>query len=139
VVWGNAGPQGGDQLGGTYVARSIHNEKNKKHPAESTRQKPLKPRALDLDHQSAAYLDLVADLPRQRFVNIAATRWPYNRATRGRRKGMAKIINCECGFVARGDSDDEVIEKIRAHMKQDHPQLVDRVSRDDLLGWIAEE
>jgi predicted small metal-binding protein len=52
---------------------------------------------------------------------------------------MAKIINCECGFVARGDSDDEVIDKIRAHMKQDHPQLLDRVSRDDLLGWIAEE
>ena len=52
---------------------------------------------------------------------------------------MAKLINCECGFVARGDTDDEVIEKIRAHMKQDHPKLLAKVSRDDLLGWIAEE
>jgi predicted small metal-binding protein len=53
--------------------------------------------------------------------------------------GMAKLINCECGFVARGDTDDEVIEIIRAHLKQDHPQLLAKVSRDDLLGWIAEE
>jgi predicted small metal-binding protein len=52
---------------------------------------------------------------------------------------MAKLINCECGFVARGDTDDEVIEKIRAHLKQDHPHLLAKVSRDDLLGWIAEE
>lgn len=52
---------------------------------------------------------------------------------------MAKLINCECGFVARGDTDDEVIEIIRAHLKQDHPQLLAKVSRDDLLGWIAEE
>ena len=52
---------------------------------------------------------------------------------------MAKLINCECGFVARGDTDDEVLEKIRAHLKQDHPQMLAKVSRDDLLGWIAEE
>ncbi|HEX7265174.1 MAG TPA: DUF1059 domain-containing protein [Candidatus Dormibacteraeota bacterium] len=52
---------------------------------------------------------------------------------------MAKLINCECGFVARGETDDDVIEKIRTHLKQDHPQLAAKVSRDDLLGWITEE
>ena len=52
---------------------------------------------------------------------------------------MAKLVNCECGFVAHGDTDDEVIEIIRANLKQDHPQLLAKVSRDDLLGWIAEE
>jgi predicted small metal-binding protein len=52
---------------------------------------------------------------------------------------MAKLINCECGFVARGNTDDEVIEKIRAHMKRDHPQVLAKVSREDLLGWITEE
>ena len=34
---------------------------------------------------------------------------------------MAKVINCECGFVARGGTDDQVVEAIRAHMATDHP------------------
>ena len=49
---------------------------------------------------------------------------------------MARLINCECGFVARGDTDDEVIDAIRGHMRTDHPALLDTVGREDLLGWI---
>jgi predicted small metal-binding protein len=52
---------------------------------------------------------------------------------------MAKLINCECGYVARGETDDEVIDAIRAHMREDHPQLLDTVSRDELVGWIEDE
>ena len=52
---------------------------------------------------------------------------------------MAKLIRCECGFVARGDNDDQVIGVIRGHMATDHPVLLDTVSREDLLGWIRVE
>jgi predicted small metal-binding protein len=52
---------------------------------------------------------------------------------------MAKLIRCECGFVARGSSDDEVISAIRAHMAADHPALLEAVRREDLLGWIQVE
>jgi predicted small metal-binding protein len=52
---------------------------------------------------------------------------------------MARIIRCECGFVARGESDDEVIGIIRGHMRSDHPALLESVGRDDLLGWIQVE
>jgi len=52
---------------------------------------------------------------------------------------MAKAIRCECGFVARGDSDDQVITVIRGHMATDHPVLLDTVSREDLLAWIQVE
>jgi hypothetical protein len=41
--------------------------------------------------------------------------------------------------VARGDSDDQVIGEIRGHLAADHPALVDKVSRDDLLSWIRVE
>ena len=51
---------------------------------------------------------------------------------------MAKQITCECGYVARADSDDDVVEQIRQHMRSDHPELLESVSRDDLLGWIEE-
>ncbi len=52
---------------------------------------------------------------------------------------MARIIRCECGFVARGDTDDEVIATIRGHIATDHPALLESVSREDLLGWIHVE
>lgn len=52
---------------------------------------------------------------------------------------MAKLIRCECGFVARGNSDDEVIGVVRGHLTTDHPALLDRVTREDLLGWIQVE
>ncbi len=52
---------------------------------------------------------------------------------------MAKLIRCECGFVARGDSDDHVVAEIRGHMAADHPVLLDTVSREDLLSWIRVE
>ena len=52
---------------------------------------------------------------------------------------MAKLIRCECGFVARGGSDDVVIAEIRSHMAADHPALLESVSREDLLAWIKIE
>ena len=52
---------------------------------------------------------------------------------------MARVIRCECGFVARGESEEEVIETIRGHLRTDHPALVDSVSREDLVSWIKVE
>jgi predicted small metal-binding protein len=52
---------------------------------------------------------------------------------------MAKSIRCECGYVARGESDDQVIGAILGHMASDHPALLEAVSRDDLLSWIQTE
>lgn len=49
-----------------------------------------------------------------------------------------KQITCECGFVARAAGEDELIAKIRAHMRSDHPELLQKVSDKDLRGWIEE-
>jgi hypothetical protein len=51
---------------------------------------------------------------------------------------MAKLINCECGRVVRGETDDELIAAAQEHINRDHPDLVGKVSREDLLG-MAEE
>jgi predicted small metal-binding protein len=73
---------------------------------------------------------------RQGHANILALRW-------GRQPGQevraVKLIRCECGFVARGDSDDQVIGMIRGHMTTDHPALLETVSREDLASWIQVE
>lgn len=51
---------------------------------------------------------------------------------------MAQVINCECGHVVRGATEDELLANAEAHVRQDHPDLVGSVSREDLLG-MAEE
>jgi len=49
---------------------------------------------------------------------------------------MARQVKCECGFVARADTDDEVIEAIRGHLASDHPDLVESITREQIRGWI---
>jgi predicted small metal-binding protein len=49
---------------------------------------------------------------------------------------VARIIRCECGFVAHGDTDDQVVAAIREHMRSDHPELLETVGDEDLRGLI---
>jgi predicted small metal-binding protein len=49
---------------------------------------------------------------------------------------MARQINCECGYVARGETDDEVIELIERHVRSDHPELVETETREEIAKWI---
>jgi predicted small metal-binding protein len=51
---------------------------------------------------------------------------------------MAKIVNCECGEVVRGETDDELVENVTAHVRRDHPELADAMSRDDILAMSEE-
>jgi predicted small metal-binding protein len=72
-------------------------------------------------------------------AKVTSTSWQYA-AGRGQVGGvMAKLIRCECGFVARGDSDDQVVGMIRGHLASDHPSLLETVSREDLISWIKVE
>lgn len=51
---------------------------------------------------------------------------------------MPRVINCDCGLTCRGDSDEELLTAAEAHIARDHPDLVGRISREDLLA-MAEE
>jgi hypothetical protein len=51
---------------------------------------------------------------------------------------MAKVIRCQCGFLGRGETVDEAATTIEAHMRSDHPELVGKVTREDLVA-MAEE
>jgi predicted small metal-binding protein len=97
-------------------------------------QVPVEALGVTLDDERAAQVD--PERRRPSHANIVAIR-PRQRVAR--RASMARIIRCECGFVARGDSDEKVIETIRGHMRTDHPALLDSVSREDLLGWMQVE
>jgi hypothetical protein len=51
---------------------------------------------------------------------------------------VASIVNCECGEVIRAETDDDLVEAVTAHVQRDHPELIGKLSRDDIIA-MAEE
>jgi predicted small metal-binding protein len=51
---------------------------------------------------------------------------------------MAKVINCDCGYVARGENDEELLADAHKHIQDEHPDLVGKVSDEDLLSQAQE-
>jgi len=50
---------------------------------------------------------------------------------------MAKVFTCERdGFVMRGETDDELAPQVQRHIAEAHPDLVGKLSRDDILAEI---
>jgi predicted small metal-binding protein len=47
---------------------------------------------------------------------------------------MGRVINCECGQVVRGKTEDELVANVEEHVRTDHPQLVGKMSRKDILA-----
>jgi predicted small metal-binding protein len=51
---------------------------------------------------------------------------------------MAKVINCDCGYVVRGETDEELLSEARAHIRDAHPDMEGQVSDDQLLARAEE-
>ncbi|HEX6711924.1 MAG TPA: DUF1059 domain-containing protein [Thermoleophilaceae bacterium] len=49
-----------------------------------------------------------------------------------------KVIPCICGYTVRGEDEDELLRNAQEHLKADHPELVGKVSRADLLAQAEE-
>ena len=49
-----------------------------------------------------------------------------------------KRITCVCGKVIEAMDDDELLEKAEAHVASDHPELVGKVTREDILARAEE-
>ena len=52
---------------------------------------------------------------------------------------MAKLINCECGEAVRGSTDAELISAVQAHVNRDHPELIGKLSAQDILSMAEED
>jgi predicted small metal-binding protein len=52
---------------------------------------------------------------------------------------MSMVINCECGYRVRGESEDELLANADRHVTESHPELAGRISREDFLAMAEEE
>lgn len=51
---------------------------------------------------------------------------------------MAKVINCDDGVVVRGATDTELLANARAHIADAHPDMVGKLTDDQLLGMATD-
>ena len=51
---------------------------------------------------------------------------------------MSLLINCECGRVIRADTEDEIVVAVEQHVAEDHPDLIGKLSRADILAMSEE-
>ena len=52
---------------------------------------------------------------------------------------MTKILTCECGYIVRGETDDELVGNCEEHIRENHPDMIGKVSREDVLEMAEEE
>ena len=52
---------------------------------------------------------------------------------------MSKLINCECGYVVRGETEDELVARAREHIEANHPALAPSLDRQAILAMSEEE
>ena len=55
-----------------------------------------------------------------------------------RRVNGFRRITCVCGKVIEAEDDDELCAKAQAHVSADHPDLVGKVTREDILARAEE-
>jgi predicted small metal-binding protein len=52
---------------------------------------------------------------------------------------VTRILRCECGVTVRGETDDELVDRAEAHIRQNHPDVAEAVTREQLLSMSEEE
>src|ERR671923_533321 len=55
------------------------------------------------------------------------------KAEGGQFRSMVYLINCDCGYVSRGETEDELVDEVNQHIDEVHPEMAGKVSRDELL------
>ncbi len=51
---------------------------------------------------------------------------------------MAKVIDCDCGYTVRGENDEELLAGAREHIADAHPDMVGKVTDEQLLAMASE-
>jgi predicted small metal-binding protein len=49
-----------------------------------------------------------------------------------------KVVHCECGTDVQAETDDELVSRVEAHVKDQHPETEGKVSRDQILAMAHE-
>jgi hypothetical protein len=45
-----------------------------------------------------------------------------------------KVVHCPCGQDVKAEDEDSLVDRVNEHIAQDHPDLVGKYSREQILG-----
>jgi predicted small metal-binding protein len=51
---------------------------------------------------------------------------------------MALVVHCQCGTDVSGETEDELVSAVEAHVQEQHPDMVGQMGREDILGMAHE-
>jgi predicted small metal-binding protein len=51
---------------------------------------------------------------------------------------MSLVVHCPCGTDVKGESEDELVEAVGAHVEAEHPDMVGTMSREQVLEMAHE-
>ncbi len=46
---------------------------------------------------------------------------------------MTKVVHCPCGTDVKGETDDELVANVEQHVQAEHPDMVGKMSREEIL------
>ena len=49
-----------------------------------------------------------------------------------------KVVHCPCGTNVEGETEDALVENVQAHIAADHPDLVGKYSREQIVEMAHE-
>jgi predicted small metal-binding protein len=58
--------------------------------------------------------------------------------TTRRGEPVAKVISCDCGYIARGETEEELLADAERHIRSDHPEMVGNLTQEQLLEMADE-
>jgi hypothetical protein len=54
------------------------------------------------------------------------------------REVAVKVVHCPCGTNVEGETDESLVENVEAHIASDHPEMVGKYSKDQILSMAHE-
>ena len=51
---------------------------------------------------------------------------------------MTQVVHCQCGTDVSGETDDELVTNVEAHVQESHPEMVGQMSREQILEMAHE-
>ena len=48
-------------------------------------------------------------------------------------------VNCPCGVTVEGETEDDLVAKVEAHVAEAHPEMVGEYPREKILEMIVEK
>lgn len=52
---------------------------------------------------------------------------------------MGYVVSCDCGHTLRSEDEDGIVAEVQMHVRSEHPEMADSLTREQALGMARQE